>query len=238
MAEHKKILIVEDDEDISMIEQAYLEAAGFETVILTDGEHVSELLDREEFGLILLDLMLPGKSGYDVCREIRGNVDIPILMVTARTESVDKIRGLGLGADDYISKPFDPAELVARVHANIRQYERGMSGNGSQQNAKNGEIRIGDLRILVDSWRVFKGEREIRFPNREFELLKFLAQNPNIVFSKEQLFEKIWGYDYMGDSATVMVHINRIREKIEDDSKNPKILETIWGAGYRLNKPD
>lgn len=235
MAEHKKILIVEDDEDISMIEQAYLEAAGFETVILTDGEHVSELLDREEFGLILLDLMLPGKSGYDVCREIRGNVDIPILMVTARTESVDKIRGLGLGADDYISKPFDPAELVARVHANIRQYERGMSGNGSQQNAKNGEIRIGDLRILVDSWRVFKGEREIRFPNREFELLKFLAQNPNIVFSKEQLFEKIWGYDYMGDSATVMVHINRIREKIEDDSKNPKILETVWGAGYRLN---
>lgn len=236
MAETKRILIVEDDADISMVEQAYLEAAGFLTEIVTEGEKVSGLLEEESFDLILLDLMLPGKSGYEICREIRGKVDIPILMVTARTESVDKIRGLGLGADDYIAKPFDPAELVARVHANLRQYERMLKRLPGEEAETPEEIRIQDLRILVNSWKVYKGEREIKFPNREFELLKFLAMNPNIVFSKEQLFEKIWGYDYVGDSATVMVHINRIREKIEDDSKNPKILETVWGAGYRLNQ--
>lgn len=236
MAETKRILIVEDDADISMVEQAYLESAGFLTEIVTEGETVSGLLEKEKFDLILLDLMLPGKSGYDICREIRGKVDIPILMVTARTESVDKIRGLGLGADDYIAKPFDPAELVARVHANLRQYERMLKKLPADEAEAPEEIRIHDLRILVNSWKVYKGEREIKFPNREFELLKFLAMNPNIVFSKEQLFERIWGYDYVGDSATVMVHINRIREKIEDDSKNPKILETVWGAGYRLNQ--
>lgn len=180
--------------------------------------------------------MLPGKNGYEICREIRDRVDIPILMVTARTESVDKIRGLGIGADDYISKPFDPAELVARVNANLRQYERMKQKIVPTSEESPEEIRVHDLRILVNSWKVYKGDREIKFPNREFELLKFFAMNPNIVFSKEQLFEEIWGYDYVGDSATVMVHINRIRDKIEDDSKNPKILETVWGAGYRLNK--
>lgn len=155
--------------------------------------------------------------------------------MTARTESVDKIRGLGIGADDYISKPFDPAELVARVNANLRQYDR-VHGMSDEKNEENREIKIHDITILPDSWKVYKGDTEIKFPNREFEILKFLAMNPNIVFSKEQLFEKIWGYDYIGDSATVMVHINRIREKIEDDCKNPKLLETVWGAGYRLNK--
>lgn len=236
MSGEKRILIVEDDADISMVEEAYLEAAGFQTVIVTDGAEVSGLLEKERLDLILLDLMLPGKSGYEVCREIRDKVDIPILMVTARTESVDKIRGLGLGADDYIAKPFDPAELVARVNANIRQYERMMQKLPEEKDEQPEEIRIHDLRILVNSWKVYKGDREIKFPNREFELLKFLAMNPNIVFSKEQLFEKIWGYDYVGDNATVMVHINRIREKIEDDSRNPKMLETVWGAGYRFNK--
>lgn len=233
MAERRRVLIVEDDADISMVEEAYLEAAGLETVIVTDGAEAVRLTEKEHFDLILLDLMLPGKSGYEVCREIRDRVDIPILMVTARTEAVDKIRGLGIGADDYIAKPFDPAELVARVHANLRQHDRMLQRLPAGQEE---EIRIADLRILVNSWKVYKGETELRLPNREFELLKFLAQNPNIVFSKEQLFEKIWGYDYVGDSATVMVHINRIREKIEDDSRNPKILETVWGAGYRLNK--
>lgn len=238
MPEMKKVLIVEDDADISMVEEAYLNAAGFETRIVTEGGQVEEALAKEDFSLILLDLMLPGKSGYDVCREIRGKIDIPILMVTARTESVDKIRGLGLGADDYIAKPFDPAELVARVNANIRQYERITAKIPAAETGEEeaGEIRIADLRILTDSWKVYKGEKEIKFPNREFELLRFLATNPNIVFSKEQLFEKVWGYDYIGDSATVMVHINRIRDKIEDDSKNPTILETVWGVGYRLNK--
>ncbi len=235
-AQQKNILIIEDDEDISMIEEAYLQSAGFVTKVLTDGNHVTEVLEGGDYDLILLDLMLPGKNGYDICKEIRDKVEIPILMVTARTESVDKIRGLGVGADDYISKPFDPAELVARVCANIRQHDRTKKMIAGEQQEEQKEIRVQDLRILVDSWKVYKGEKEIRFPNREFELLKFLAMNPNIVFSKEQLFEKIWGYDYVGDSATVMVHINRIREKIEDDSKNPKILETVWGAGYRLNK--
>ena len=236
MADKRRILIVEDDADISMVEEAYLEAAGFETRIVTDGTGISSLIKKEEYDLILLDLMLPGKSGYEICREIRDEVDVPILMVTARTESVDKVRGLGLGADDYISKPFDPAELVARVNANLRQYERMLQRLPREKKEEPEEIIIQDLRILVNSWKVYKGEKEIKFPNREFELLKFLAMNPNIVFSKEQLFEKIWGYDYVGDSATVMVHINRIREKIEDDSKNPRILETVWGAGYRLNK--
>ena len=236
MADKKRILIVEDDADISMVEEAYLEAAGFKTRIITDGTGISSLIQKEEYDLILLDLMLPGKSGYEICREIRDKVDVPILMVTARTESVDKVRGLGLGADDYISKPFDPAELVARVNANLRQYERMLQRLPWEKTEEPEEIIIQDLRILVNSWKVYKGEKEIKFPNREFELLKFLAMNPNIVFSKEQLFEKIWGYDYIGDSATVMVHINRIREKIEDDNKNPKILETVWGAGYRLNK--
>ncbi len=232
----KKILIVEDDADISMIEEAYLESAGYETKIVTDGNAVAGVLAQEKFDLMLLDLMLPGKSGYDICKEVRNQIDIPILMVTARTESIDKIRGLGLGADDYISKPFDPAELVARVNANLRQYERIQKKQPAQEGEAPEEIRIHDLRILVNSWKVYKGDKEIRFPNREFELLKFLAMHPDIVFSKEQLFEKIWGYDYIGDSATVMVHINRIREKIEDDCKNPKILETVWGAGYRLNR--
>lgn len=218
-----------------MIEEAYLQAAGFHTKVLPDGEQVQKLLEQEAFALVLLDVMLPGKSGYEICREIREQVDIPILMVTAKTESIDKIRGLALGADDYISKPFDPAELVARVNANIRQYQRIKNKIPEDTVKEPEEIIIGDVRILVNSWKVYKGEKEIKFPNREFELLKFLAENPNIVFSKEQLYEKIWGYDYTGDSATVMVHINRIREKIEDDSKNPKILETVWGAGYRLN---
>lgn len=236
MADKKRILIVEDDADISMVEEAYLEAAGFETKIVTDGTGVSTIIREERYDLILLDLMLPGKSGYEICREIRDKVDIPILMVTARTESVDKVRGLGVGADDYISKPFDPAELVARVHANLRQHDRILERLPKEGREEPEEIKVQDLRVLVNSWKVYKGEKEIKFPNREFELLKFLAMNPNIVFSKEQLFEKIWGYDYVGDSATVMVHVNRIREKIEDDSKNPKILETVWGAGYRLNK--
>lgn len=231
-----RILIAEDDEDISMVEQAYLEASGFETRIVSSGDRVLPLLHAEKFDLILLDIMLPGKNGFTLCKEIRTEANIPILMVTARTESVDKIRGLGLGADDYITKPFDPAELVARVHANLRQYSRLTEANRSDTDDKRDEIRIGAIRILPNGWKVYKGAQEIRFPKREFELLRFLAENPDIVFSKEQLFEKIWGYDYAGDSATVMVHINRIREKIEDDGKDPKIIETVWGAGYRLNR--
>lgn len=236
MDDTKKVLIVEDDNDIRMVEEIYLQVSGCKTEVVTDGTLVMDKIKNEKYNLVLLDLMLPGKNGYDVCNEIRGITDIPIIMVTAKTESIDKIRGLGLGADDYIVKPFDPAELVARVNSNIRQYERLTKKSTNESNTK--EIVIENLRIVLDSWKVYKNDEEIRLPKREFELLKFLAINPNMVFSKEELFEKIWGFDYMGDSATVMVHINRIREKIEDDYKNPKILETVWGAGYRLNKKD
>lgn len=228
-----KILIVEDDAEIAMLEKDYLEMNDFETEIIANGNEAVFALLEGGYDLVLLDLMLPGQNGYDICREIRDKTNIPILMVTARTESFDKIRGLGLGADDYIAKPFDPAELVARVKSHLNRYRRltGSTKNGNDEY----EISIANLRILPRSWKVYKGESEIKFPNREFELLLFLAENPNIVFSKEQLFEKIWGFDYVGDSATVTVHINRIREKIEDDPANPKIIETIWRAGYRLN---
>ena len=224
-----KILIVEDDSEIALLERDYLEIEGLESDVVSDGESAVSAALSGGYDLVLLDLMLPGLNGYDVCRQIRDRVDVPILMVTARTDSVDKIRGLGLGADDYIAKPFDPAELVARVKAHLSRYAR-LTGSGGRQ-AEQEVIVVGDLQILPRSWKVYKGERELKMPNREFALLKFLAENPNIVFSKEQLFETIWGYDYVGDSATVTVHIGRIREKIEDNPSHPKIIETVWVAG-------
>ena len=227
----KTILIVEDEQNIVDILSFNLEQEGYDTLEAYDGPTGLQLALEQNPDLILLDLMLPGCSGYEVCRLIRDKVDVPILMVTARSESVDKIRGLGLGADDYIPKPFDPAELVARVKSHLSRYQR-LTGSRSEED---GAIVIGDLRILPQSWKVFKGGQEIKMPNREFALLKFLAENPNIVFSKERLFETNWGYDYVGDSATVTVHVGRIREKIEDDPAHPKIIETVWGAGYRLN---
>ena len=235
-----RILLAEDDREIANLERDYLEMSGHEVVIAPDGEEAMKRINEEKFDLLILDIMMPKKSGYDICREIREQIDIPILMVTAKTESVDKIRGLGLGADDYIVKPFDPMELVARVKSHLLRYERltgkhEMAQEGKEYDADDYCIEIGGLKILTKSWKVIRDGEEIHFPNREFELLKYLAMNPNIVFSKEHLFERIWGYDYMSDSATVTVHINRIREKIEEDPKNPKIIETVWGAGYRLN---
>ncbi len=229
----KKILIIEDEEAIAMIEQDYLELSNFETEVVGDGASALQKLSDNSYDLILLDLMLPGgMSGYDVCKKIRGQVDIPIIMVTAKTESLDKVLGLELGADDYLTKPFDPAELVARVKANLNQYER-LKGQTAQAEEK---LAIGNGIVMeLRSYKVTKDGKELRFPNKEFELLRFLAQNPNYVYSKEQLFEKIWGYDYIGDPATVAVHINRIREKIEKDSNNPKLIETVWGVGYRFN---
>lgn len=235
-----KILIVEDDEKIAQLEADYLISNGYEVQILSDGLQVIPELKEKKYDLILLDLMLPGCSGYDICRQIRDEIDIPILMVTARTESVDVIRGLGLGADDYITKPFDPSQLVARVRSHLKRYER-LTGKNNQETARETEaevrsIQVKDVVIEPKTWKVWKQGVEIKLPHREFELLVFLAENANIVFSKEELFEKIWGYDYVSDAATVSVHINRIREKIEDDVRNPQIIETVWGAGYRLNK--
>lgn len=232
-----RILLAEDDKEIANLERDYLEMSGFEVQMVSDGLEAENKIRTEAFDLLILDIMMPKKNGYDVCRELRDEIDIPILMVTAKTESIDKIRGLGLGADDYIVKPFDPMELVARVKSHLKRYER-LTGHASEEKEFNAEeycIEVGDLKILTKSWTVIKNGEEIHFPNREFELLKYLAMNPNIVFSKEHLFERIWGYDYTSDAATVTVHINRIREKIEDDPKNPQIIETVWGAGYRLN---
>ena len=227
-----RILIAEDDPEIAMLERDYLEIEGFEVSVVDNGQQAVTQALSGDFGLILLDLMLPGCNGYDVCRLIRDRIDVPILMVTARTESVDKIRGLGLGADDYIPKPFDPAELVARVKAHLSRYAR-LTGGGQGEPEV---IDLGNVQILPQSWRVVKDGREIKMPNREFALLKFLAEHPNTVFSKEKLFETIWGCEYVGDSATVTVHIGRIRDKVEDDPARPRLIETVWGAGYRLNR--
>ncbi len=227
-----KILIAEDDPEIAMLERDYLEIEGFEVSVVDNGQQAVTQALNGDFSLILLDLMLPGCNGYDVCRLIRDRIDVPILMVTARTESVDKIRGLGLGADDYIPKPFDPAELVARVKAHLSRYAR-LTGGGQGEPEV---ISLGNVQILPQSWKVVKDGREIKMPNREFALLKFLAEHPNTVFSKEKLFETIWGCEYMGDSATVTVHIGRIRDKVEDDPARPRLIETVWGAGYRLNR--
>ncbi len=227
-----KILIAEDDPEIAMLERDYLEMEGFQVSIVDNGQLAVTQALTGDFSLILLDLMLPGCNGYDVCRLIRDRIDVPILMVTARTESVDKIRGLGLGADDYIPKPFDPAELVARVKAHLSRYAR-LTGGGQGEPEV---ISLGNVQILPQSWKVVKDGREIKMPNREFALLKFLAEHPNTVFSKEKLFETIWGCEYMGDSATVTVHIGRIRDKVEDDPARPRLIETVWGAGYRLNR--
>ena len=218
-----------------MLEQDYLEINGYETVWLADGAGVVSELRSHAYDLVLLDVMLPGCSGYDICRQIRDEIDIPILMVTARTESVDAIRGLGLGADDYITKPFDPSLLVARVRSHLKRYARLTAGKSEGVIESKERIHVQDVVLEPKTWKVWKKGKELRLPNREFELLRFLAENPNIVFSKEELFEKIWGYDYISDAATVSVHIGRLREKIEEDPRDPKIIETVWGAGYRLN---
>lgn len=227
-----RLLIAEDDPEIAMLERDYLEVEGYDVTVVDNGQQaVTEALNGD-YSLLLLDLMLPGCSGYDVCRLIRDRIDVPILMVTARTESVDKIRGLGLGADDYIAKPFDPAELVARVKAHLSRYAR-LTGGGQGEPEV---LDLGRVQILPRSWRVLKDGQEVKMPNREFALLRFLAEHPNTVFSKEKLFETIWGYEYVGDSATVTVHIGRIRDKVEDDPARPRLIETVWGAGYRLNR--
>ena len=196
MAEDKKILIVEDDEDIRMVEEAYLQAAGFQTEIAADGEEVASMIERSTFDLILLDLMLPGKSGYDVCKEIRGKIDIPILMVTARTESIDKIRGLGVGADDYIVKPFVPAEVMARVKAILRRVDGGAS-------RKKNIHTFAGLRVDLDTFSVSIQGQDVPLTKKEIEILWILLCHPNQVFTRDHLLDSVWGYDYEGDIRTV-----------------------------------
>lgn len=231
--EKKKILIVEDDVSIAEIERDFLEINGFETVVAANGtDGLREAADGT-YDLILLDVMLPGLDGYEIARRLRSephNLNIPILMVTAKTEDADKIRGLGLGADDYISKPFSPTELVARVRANIAQYDRLTAG----QAGKGEEIAVGDVRINVKERRVYIDDKEVELKNKEYELLLFLASNPGVIFGKETLYESIWGMDALGDSATVAVHINRLREKVEREPSEPDHIQTVRGVGYRF----
>jgi len=232
----KKILIVEDDVAIAEIQRDFLQIEGFEVSIAGDGKEGYKRALAEGFDLILLDLMLPGMSGYEICKGIRGEIDVPILMVTAKGEETDKIRGLGLGADDYIAKPFSPSELVARVKANLAQYERLRSRAADQAalGGKSEEVRAGAILINRATHRVYVQEREIELKHKEYELLLFLISNPDIVFSKERLYERIWGMDAFGDLKTVAVHVNRLREKIETDPQNPVYIQTVWGAGYRF----
>ena len=227
----KKILLVEDDNDIAQLERDYLEADGFAVDISADGDEGKRLALTGEYSLILLDVMLPGADGFAICRDVRKALDIPILMVSARLEDVDKIRALGLGADDYIVKPFSPSELAARVKAHLARYERLKGGAQSVPSV----LRFGALEIQPLTHRVFVAEREVHLAAREFELLLFLAQHPQIVFSKETLYDRVWDLDAMGSASTVSVHMNRLREKIEDDPSHPRWLQTVWGAGYRFN---
>lgn len=229
MKRMEKILIIEDDAEIAAIERDYLEIDGFEVEIVSDGMKGLARGLSGRFDLILLDLMLPEMDGFAICRKLREKINIPILMVTARQEDIDKIRGLGLGADDYIEKPFSPGVLVARVKANLAQYER-LSGTGKPPS----EITLGNICLNTGTHRVFVEGKEKELKNKEYELLLFLMLNVDMVFDRETLYERVWGMEAMGDNATVAVHINRLREKLEKDPAHPRYIETVWGAGYRF----
>ena len=226
-----KILIIEDEEAIADLEKDYLELSDFAVTIATDGVEGEKLALNEDFDLIVLDLMLPGKDGFEVCKAVREKKNVPILMVSAKKDDIDKIRGLGLGADDYMTKPFSPSELVARVKAHLSRYERLVN---SQAKPSNKIIEIRGLKIDKTARRVWIDGEEKQFTTKEFDLLTFLAENPNHVYTKDELFREIWDMDSIGDIATVTVHIKKIREKVEFDSANPQYIETIWGVGYRF----
>lgn len=226
----KSILVVEDDKSIAELQRDYLEINGFHVDVEHSGSAGLAKALEGDYDLIILDVMLPHVDGFELCKQIRTSKDIPILLVTAKKEEIDKIRGFGLGADDYVIKPFSPGELVARVKAHLARYER-LSGGREQ---RSDEIQIRSLRIDEASRRVFVNEREVPFTTKEFDLLAFLAANPNRVFSKEHLFERIWGLDSAGDISTVTVHIRKLREKVETDPSHPQYIETVWGAGYRF----
>ena len=225
-----KILIIEDEVAIADLEKDYLELSGFEVVMEHAGDTGLARALAEEFDLIVLDLMLPGIDGFEVCRQIREKKDIPVIMVSAKKDDIDKIHGLGLGADDYMTKPFSPSELVARVKAHMSRYNRLVNTNQKV----NDMIEIRGIRIDKTARRVYIDGEERNFTTKEFDLLTFLAENPNHVFTKEELFREIWDMDSVGDIATVTVHIKKIREKIEGGASKPQYIETIWGVGYRF----
>lgn len=223
-------MIIEDEEAIADLEKDYLELSGFKVEIEDRGDTGLTRALKEEFDLIILDLMLPGVDGFEICKKIREEKNIPVIMVSAKKDDIDKIRGLGLGADDYMTKPFSPSELVARVKAHMARYER-LVGSGIQENEI---VEIRGIKIDKTARRVWVNGEEKAFTSKEFDLLTFLAQNPNHVYTKEELFSKIWDMESIGDIATVTVHIKKIREKIEFNTAKPQYIETIWGVGYRF----
>lgn len=230
MRENRRILIIEDELSIAELEKDYLELSNFDVSIEERGDSGLLRALNENFDIILLDLMLPDLDGFEICKRIREKKDIPILMISAKKDDIDKIRGLGFGADDYITKPFSPSELVARVKAHLSRYDRLMSTNAR----KNEIIEIRGLQIDKTARRVYLNGEEKTFTTKEFDLLAFLAGNPNVVFTKEELFSEIWDMESLGDIATVTVHIKKIREKIEHNTAKPQYIETIWGVGYRF----
>ena len=225
-----KILIVEDEETIADLEKDYLELSGFEVEVANDGETGLEKALKNEYSLFILDLMLPGVDGFEICKKIREEKNTPIIMVSAKKDDIDKIRGLGLGADDYMTKPFSPSELVARVKAHMERYNR-LVGSVA---VKNDIIEIRGIKIDKTARRIWVNGEEKTFTTKEFDLLTFLAENPNRVFTKAELFRQIWDMESVGDIATVTVHIKKIREKIEFNTAKPQYIETIWGVGYRF----
>ena len=225
-----RILIIEDEVAIADLEKDYLELSGFEVEIENDGTTGLARALAEEFDLFILDLMLPGTDGFEICKQMREKKNTPILRVSAKKDDIDKIRGLGLGADDYVTKPFSPSELVARVKAHLARYERLIGSNLIE----NDIVEIRGIKIDKTARRIWVNGEEKAFTTKEFDLLTFLAENPNHVFSKEELFRKIWDMESVGDIATVTVHIKKIREKIEMDTSKPQYIETIWGVGYRF----
>ena len=225
-----RILIVEDEDVIADLEKDYLELSGFQVELASDGNTGLKRALEEEFNLLILDLMLPGVDGFEICKQVRAVKNMPIIMVSAKKDDIDKIRGLGLGADDYMTKPFSPSELVARVKAHLTRYERLVSSNVRE----NSVIEIRGIKIDKTARRVWVNGEEKNFTSREFDLLTFLAENPNHVYTKEELFREIWDMESIGDIATVTVHIKKIREKIEFNSAKPQYIETIWGVGYRF----
>lgn len=233
----KKVLIIEDDMGIYELERDYLEIEGYEVDIQTNGVDGLAAALEHEYDLIILDIMIPKKDGFSVCRDIHKKKEIPIIMVSAKREDIDKIRGLGLGADDYMIKPFSPAELVARVKSHIQRYNRIRNSLGTTVEIES-KIAAGSLEILLDSHQVFLGGTEVSLTPREYDILILLASSPNRVFTKEEVFESIWGIDSLGETSTIMVHINRLRAKIDKQFQGEEYIDTVWGVGYRFHKWD
>ena len=226
-----KILIIEDEESIAELERDYLEISGYDVQVEADGKEGLKVALEGDFDLFILDLMLPNMDGFEICKKIRERKNTPVLMVSAKKDDIDKIRGLGLGADDYITKPFSPSELVARVKAHLTRYERLIGSNNEKSNDM---VEIRGIKIDKTARRVWINGEERQFTTKEFDLLTFLAENPNHVYTKDELFKEIWDMESVGDIATVTVHIKKIREKIELDTSKPQYIETIWGVGYRF----